>query len=242
MPFTFSHPAAVLPINYTKKGWYSLTGLIMGSIAPDFEYFIRMDDKKVYTHTWTGIFLYDIILALLLSFIFHLVVRNAFINNTPILLQKRLLTYTTFNWINFFKKKWLVVIFSIIIGSVSHLLWDGFTHQERLFVHWISFLREDISYAGKTIPVYSFLQLASSALGAMVVVYAVYQLPEYKEHNHNINIWAYWVKLFCIASLVFIIRLSFGLHNLKEILVSVIASFILSFIITPFISKERKFI
>jgi hypothetical protein len=42
MPFTFAHPAIVLPLKHLPKRWYSLTGLIIGSMTPDFEYFIRM--------------------------------------------------------------------------------------------------------------------------------------------------------------------------------------------------------
>ncbi|OTG97935.1 hypothetical protein B9T24_00750 [Acinetobacter sp. ANC 4654] len=41
MPFTFSHTAAV----FLFKPWLnklSLTGLALGCMAPDFEYFLRM--------------------------------------------------------------------------------------------------------------------------------------------------------------------------------------------------------
>ncbi|WP_113654854.1 DUF4184 family protein, partial [Pedobacter namyangjuensis] len=30
MPFTFSHPAIVLPLTYLPKKWFSLTGLVIG--------------------------------------------------------------------------------------------------------------------------------------------------------------------------------------------------------------------
>ncbi|WP_240482010.1 DUF4184 family protein [Flavobacterium psychrophilum] len=39
MPFTFSHPAIILPLRYLPRQWFSLTGLIIGSLTPDFEYF-----------------------------------------------------------------------------------------------------------------------------------------------------------------------------------------------------------
>ncbi|SEF46838.1 protein of unknown function [Flavobacterium urumqiense] len=40
MPFTFSHPAIILPFLKNKK--LSATALIIGSMSPDFEYFFRM--------------------------------------------------------------------------------------------------------------------------------------------------------------------------------------------------------
>ena len=39
MPFTFSYPAIVLPLTYLPRRWFSLTGLIIGSLTPDFEDF-----------------------------------------------------------------------------------------------------------------------------------------------------------------------------------------------------------
>ena len=49
MPFTFSHPAIVLP--FSKK-WFSLTALVTGSIIPDFEYFFKMKGHSDYGHNW----------------------------------------------------------------------------------------------------------------------------------------------------------------------------------------------
>jgi len=46
MPFTFSHPAIVLPLATLRRQWISATGLIIGSITPDFEYFIRMKNTE----------------------------------------------------------------------------------------------------------------------------------------------------------------------------------------------------
>ena len=54
MPFTFSHPAIVLPLKYLPKKWFSFTGLIIGSMTPDFEYFLRMKVKSDYSHTLNG--------------------------------------------------------------------------------------------------------------------------------------------------------------------------------------------
>ena len=72
MPFTFSHPAIVLPLLNRNKSriLFSSTGLVIGSIIPDFESFIRFDQHKQYSHTWLGIFWFDLPLAILFSFIF----------------------------------------------------------------------------------------------------------------------------------------------------------------------------
>lgn len=43
MPFTFAHPAAVLPFSKKQVNYISVTALILGSMAPDFEYFYTLD-------------------------------------------------------------------------------------------------------------------------------------------------------------------------------------------------------
>jgi hypothetical protein len=55
MPFTFSHPAIILPLAYLPKKWYSMTGLVIGSLVPDFEYFLRMSMAGYHSHTIAGL-------------------------------------------------------------------------------------------------------------------------------------------------------------------------------------------
>ena len=50
MPFTFAHPAIVLPF-YKKPKFFSMTTLIIGSMSPDFEYFLRMKIKSDMSQT-----------------------------------------------------------------------------------------------------------------------------------------------------------------------------------------------
>ncbi|HYM92834.1 MAG TPA: DUF4184 family protein, partial [Chitinophagaceae bacterium] len=80
MPFTFSHPAAVLPLNYVSKKYVSLTGLVIGSMTPDFEYFLRMRDRSYYSHTWKGVLWFDLPLAIILASIYHGMVRDVLID------------------------------------------------------------------------------------------------------------------------------------------------------------------
>lgn len=87
MPFTISHPAIVLPLTFLPRQWFSLTGLVIGSLTPDFEYFLRMRIKSNYSHTLDGLFWFDLPLGLLLAFLFHNVVRDSLFDNLPISLK-----------------------------------------------------------------------------------------------------------------------------------------------------------
>ncbi len=129
MPFTFSHPAIVLPLYRLVRRWVSLTGLIVGSIVPDFEYFIRMGTPSIYSHTFKALFWFNLPLGLLLCFLFHNVVRNALFSHLPYILHRRLSNFKRFNWNKYFRKNWHIVIISILVGAATHLLWDKFTHE-----------------------------------------------------------------------------------------------------------------
>src|SRR6188768_3414024 len=98
MPFTFSHPAIILPLTCLPRKWFSLTGLVIGSLTPDFEYFLRMKIQGHYSHTISGIFCFDLPLGILLAFIFHNVVRNSLFDNLPTILKSRLLAFKHFDW------------------------------------------------------------------------------------------------------------------------------------------------
>ena len=133
MPFTFSHPAIVLPLTFLPRQWFSLTGLVIGSLIPDFEYFLRMRIKSTYSHTIDGLFWFDLPLGLLLAFIFHNTVRNRLYDNLPTFLKSRFLTFKQFNWNRYFKRNCFVVAISILIGATSHIFLGWFYTRPRLF-------------------------------------------------------------------------------------------------------------
>lgn len=119
MPFTASHPAIVLPLTFLPRRWYSLTGLVVGSMTPDFEYFLRMRLKSTYSHTFGGLFWFDLPLGLLLALLFHVWVRNPLFDNLPMSLKSRFSPFKTFDWKRHLKDHWMVAVVSILVGSAS---------------------------------------------------------------------------------------------------------------------------
>jgi hypothetical protein len=97
MPFAFSHPAVILPLRLLPNRYYSLTGLVAGGMAPDFEYFIRMNLGSIYSHTLAGIFYFDIPVGIAICFIFHDVVRDGLIDHLLVTLQQRFYSLKGFN-------------------------------------------------------------------------------------------------------------------------------------------------
>src|ERR1700722_2553749 len=104
MPFTFSHPSAILPAKWLPEKWVSITALVIGSITPDFEYFIRMKNLGLYGHTLGGLFWFDLPIGFALTFVYHDLVRDSLIDNLPRFLRSRLNKFKGFDWNTYVKQ------------------------------------------------------------------------------------------------------------------------------------------
>jgi hypothetical protein len=240
MPFTFSHPAIILPLTYLPRKWFSLTGLVIGSLTPDFEYFLRMRIKSNYSHTIDGLFWFDLPLGLLLAFIFHNIVRDSLFNNLPPFLKSRFSTFKQFDWNRHFKQNWIVVTISIIIGAASHIFWDSFTHDHGYFVQTIPALQNSVDFLGRQIPILKILQHSSTLLGGLVIAFAIYKLPTNKTEKENINL-NYWTILAGLTLTIIAIRLLSGLDPKQygNVIVTGISAGLISLTITPWLTRTK---
>jgi hypothetical protein len=241
MPFTFSHPALILPLNYLPQKWFSLTGLVIGSITPDFEYFIRMTIQSDYSHTISGLFWFDLPLGILLAFLFHSVVRNSLFNNLPFILKSRIWTFRFFDWNIHFRKNFLVVIISVLIGAASHILWDGFTHYDGYFVKVFPALKNKMEVAGYPIARYEILQHVSTLIGGIIIAFALLRLPADRTVTRKIN-YHYWISVFVITAIIISIRWLVGLtiEEYGNIMVSCISGGLIALVLSPLFVREES--
>ena len=241
MPFTFSHPALVIPLTYLPKHWFSLTGLVIGSLVPDFEYFLRMKVTSHYSHTIGGLFWFDLPLGILLVFMFHNIVRNQLIKNLPSFLNSRFSTYIGFEWNTYFRKNWLVVLVSLLIGAASHLLWDSFTHNHGYFVEAAPTLTETVTLFGKEVPIFKILQHSSTFIGAILIAYAIYRLPVINTGKARISA-KYWGLVAAVSCIIIATRLFTGLnfHQYGNVIVTAISAVLISVTVTPLVLTLRN--
>jgi hypothetical protein len=238
MPFTFSHPAIVLPLYKASSRYLSLTGLIIGSMTPDFEYFMRLRVLSIYSHTWYGILWFDLPLALFVSFIFHLSVRKTLIRNLPDILFRRFGIYADLDWKLLFENRWMQVVFSCILGILSHILWDGFTHKQGFTVTSIPALQGNWTLGELSVPVYRTIQHVSTLLGGITIVYYLSLLPTRKVSRPKPNS-RFWMLTFLITLVVLGLRFSIGTgaYELGNWVVSAIAGSILGLFISSYVFK-----
>jgi hypothetical protein len=171
MPFTVSHTALVLPIKKLWPGWFSLTGLMAGAMAPDLQYFLLADTtERGLSHSWTGLFIVCLPLGLAFSFAFHALFKRVFIENLPSPLHSRLSGLATSRFAPDGVRGWSVLVISILLGAVSHFLWDSFTHPEGVLAQHIPWLLKETTLFGVPRTNARWAQHVSTALGAVGLV------------------------------------------------------------------------
>ncbi len=177
MPFTFAHPIYAFPLKYMSPKYYSLTGLVLGSMAPDFEYFYHLEPYQSIGHSIWGLFLQGIPISVLLAFIFHYIVKESLALHLPSLFN---LNQRAFHILGQWKlnsfNAWIVFLSSVIVGFMSHVTIDAFTHTGGFFVVRYSLFREVMMF---NLPIYKMLQYGLSLIGLFsilgVIIYYLYR-------------------------------------------------------------------
>lgn len=248
MGFTFSHPALIIPFKYFPRRWYSVTGLIAGSMIPDIEYFIRYDTMSKYSHTLPGLFWFDIPMAIFISIIFHSIIRDLLIVNSPEFLKLRLMQYKNSNWLNYFKKNWSIVIYSVFIGAFTHLLWDSFTARHGYFVKSIPFFLQRYYFFGDPFYFYKIVKYLSSVLGGIAILYQLYKCPKIDVGKIAGNKY-YWPLIIVLSLSMILIRFYTSQNDisfngfLKIIISSGLLSILLAslgYIARTYLTKKRN--
>lgn len=241
MPLTFSHPALIVPLMIGRRHYFSATGLVMGSLAPDFEYFLRMKKgMSLYSHTFPALFWFNLPLALLLALLFHAVVKKPLLHSLPGWLFKRLSAYESFEWYPFFKRKWLLVLVSILIGAASHLLWDWFTHYSVIFADDDLMLNFALFGRNVSIYVYTIIHIAYSLCGLIVLFIFVKQLP-INNHKKSFPDKFFWSKIFVSSILIFLTRYTFASSmTLDDLAVASIAAVLLALTLISIICQFNE--
>ncbi|MFI0453825.1 DUF4184 family protein [Actinomadura sp. 6N118] len=161
MPFTMSHPAAVIPL---ARGPLVPSALVVGSMVPDVPYFFGMGALRGATHVPLGLVTIDLGLGLIFFAAFHLIWKLPLLAMTPGWAHARLAMPALA-----FRRsmiKWVPL--SIVVGAATHLFWDAFTHKHHSFAGALPWLIST-SWGGLTLN--RWLQYASGVLGVVIIVW-----------------------------------------------------------------------
>lgn len=143
-----------------------MSALVVGCFAPDFEYFLGIHGG--FGHTLTGIFVFDLPLALAVLWLFHRYAKEPLAACLPEGTRERLhLHPLSIGSVS----RFAMILVSILAGIATHILWDSFTHPRYwLYAHW-HFLSDTIRIPlfGDR-PWFAVFQYVSSVLGLLVIL------------------------------------------------------------------------
>lgn len=123
MPFTFAHPAAVLPL----RRYGDVSALVIGSMVPDAGYLLLMEIPRPHTHAVSALFTFCLPAGLIAYLLYHRLLREPFLALAPQGVRLRLLEHPPLpgSW-----AAWSRVAISLMIGAATHLAWDELAQME----------------------------------------------------------------------------------------------------------------
>jgi Domain of unknown function (DUF4184) len=141
MPWTLSHPAAVLPFRRFSPKPVDFAALTIGSMTPDIGYYIDRFDFATFAHTLPGSFLACLPTGMIMLILYYLFCRpvcyalpsphrQALLPLCPNLPQGL--------------RRWGIVLLSLLLGAWTHNFWDSFTHEHGWFVDRFPALQQPV--------------------------------------------------------------------------------------------------
>jgi hypothetical protein len=183
MPFTISHAAAAIPFRRTRL---VLSALIVGCMAPDFEYFLHGRISSRWSHNLHGAFEFALPASLLVLAVFHWIVKRPVSALLPRSVQRRVV----FEEFKFWPLSRLpMIVLSILIGIGTHLLWDNFTHNGRWVVEHIAWFHRTTTVLGRSMQYYKLAQHVSTVVG--LVLLCLWFLDWYRRQpEHDLPVYS----------------------------------------------------
>jgi hypothetical protein len=194
MPFTFAHPAVIVPLARRWPAWLPLSALVMGSLAPDLIYLCSipytLPDQgqdmvaflgvfpidQQFGHGWPGMVVVSLSTALALLAFYHAVLKWPLVSLFPPAMRAQLIPVAqAFSWTRVGAvidpiARCARILVAALIGIATHVLWDGFTHREGWAVDYVPWLQLPVAGQGPSaLTVAECLQMACSILGLAVL-------------------------------------------------------------------------
>ena len=165
MPATFAHPIAAIPL---ARGPLPLSALVVGTMAPDFEYLFRLSPSSTISHTLPGLFTFCLPIGIVVLWLWHRFFKGALVQLLPGP-HYQALAHLCGRFPFGPASRLLLIGGCVLLGAATHLLWDSFTHSFGWAVGELALLSTPLLETSHgTLRLYKVLQhgstLVSSAL------------------------------------------------------------------------------
>jgi hypothetical protein len=175
MPYTLSHPLAVVPLRRWCPDHFNFAALVIGSMSPDFGYFVEQFSLAKYAHSIPGVFAVALPTSLIVLGLFYLLRRPlCFVLPQP---HRGALTPLSGAVQPLTARSFAIASVSVLVGALTHIVWDSFAHYDGWPVEKFRVMRVPLFViAGIAVPTFYLIQIVSSIVGAvgLIVVYVVW--------------------------------------------------------------------
>lgn len=157
MPFTLAHPAAALPLAAVGL---PCAAVVTGSMIPDLPLFLPIGPGYGLTHSLRGVVTVDLVEGAVALLVWVLVLRDALVDVAPARFRVPLPARSRYS-----ARQSLLAVPALVAGSLTHVVWDAFTHPGRGGVVRIGWLHT--RHAG--LEGAAWAQYASGLVGLVVI-------------------------------------------------------------------------
>ncbi|AIQ47533.1 hypothetical protein R70723_17805 [Paenibacillus sp. FSL R7-0273] len=204
MPLTFAHPAIILPFS-RKSTYVHFSAMVLGSMSPDFEYFVRGRPVAEIGHSFTGFIVFNLPLVAVICLIYHYLVHRTLMIHLPRFLQDTYTHRTAASPVT----RITVFLYSALFGMLTHVAWDAFTHKQGFMVtKFPGVFNHSFSVYGYDIPLYKFLQHGSTLLGlSLIFIYLVLRSRSNKQEPFSKSVKQkaiFWAAA-CLSAVVILL-------------------------------------
>ena len=182
MPLTFAHPAAVLPFSRNSK-YVNFLAMVLGSMAPDFEYFLRGMPAGATGHTLSGFITFNLPIVVIVYFIYLTCIHQTLFSHLPSMIK---------------------VTNSQKTGSSSLLKGFVFLYSA-LFLPVLTYT---VHIFDVNIPIFKILQHGSTIVGITVIISFMYfRARQNRGNSEELTTtkqkWMYWSLIALVTILLF---------------------------------------
>lgn len=160
MPFTPSHAVAILPFARTPL---PSAALVIGSMAPDLQYFVPLGLTRSMSHSWPGIITIDLPIGIAALLLWVVLLRAPVLDYSPGWLRERMRPLARVR--NRIAHAALVLA-ALEIGVLTHLLLDLPTHAGWLADQW-TWMYGSVG----PVTILRLLHFGSSVVGAAIIAW-----------------------------------------------------------------------
>jgi Domain of unknown function (DUF4184) len=172
MPYTISHTAVVLPFARLLARWRLLAAVLIGAMVPDFGVFSPWQFSRIETHSLPALITFCLPVGLATYWTFQFLIKPAMAEILPDAPYSRWQAFAAPESV-FSVRQWLLAAFGILAGALSHLLLDGFSHDNGRGVRMFPSLDEPLFDIGRRHVVASRLIQDFGSVVGLVVVFGV---------------------------------------------------------------------